>query len=45
MLVEYDHLLKDEPVWIDRAAQFARKNVDISVISSKTQLPFTHEKQ
>ncbi|WP_246938540.1 (Fe-S)-binding protein [Bacillus pinisoli] len=42
-LVEYDHLLKDDPVWSERAKTFAEKNVDISVILNELSLPFTKE--
>jgi len=31
-LIEYDHLLKDEPEWVDRAKQFSKKLKDISSI-------------
>jgi glycolate oxidase iron-sulfur subunit len=31
-LIEYDHLLKDEPEWADRAKQFSKKLKDISSI-------------
>lgn len=40
-LVEYDHLLKDDPDWAERAKVFSEKNVDISVILSELVLPFT----
>ncbi|TKC18101.1 (Fe-S)-binding protein [Robertmurraya kyonggiensis] len=43
MLVEYDHLLADEPEWAERAKNFARKNVDISVLLSNLPLPFKNE--
>ncbi len=43
MLVEYDILLENEPDWAERAKAFAAKNVDISVILSKFDLPFTKE--
>lgn len=39
-LVEYDHLLKAEPEWYERAKAFVEKNVDISVILSELSLPF-----
>lgn len=32
MMVEYDHLLADEPEWADRAQQFVRKTKDISQV-------------
>ncbi|OOE05557.1 glycolate oxidase [Anoxybacillus kestanbolensis] len=31
-LIEYDHLLKDDPVWADRAKAFVAKIKDVSVI-------------
>jgi len=40
MLVEYDQLLENEPDWHERAQQFVAKNVDVSVILSKANLPF-----
>ena len=43
MLVEYDHLLADEPEWAERAREFARKNIDISVLLSELSLPFRKE--
>lgn len=43
MLVEYDQLLENDPEWAERAKVFAEKNVDISVILSKFELPFTKE--
>ncbi|WP_102347592.1 (Fe-S)-binding protein [Bacillus sp. Marseille-P3661] len=43
MLVEYDHLLKNDPKWAERAKEFSKKAVDISVILSQLQLPFTHK--
>jgi glycolate oxidase iron-sulfur subunit len=42
-LVEYDELLADEVGWKDRAKEFSRKNVDISVILGQLRLPFTKE--
>jgi glycolate oxidase iron-sulfur subunit len=42
-LVEYDHLLKDEGEWHERAKAFAAKNVDISVILSELSLPMEKE--
>jgi glycolate oxidase iron-sulfur subunit len=42
-LVEYDHLLKGEPKWKERAKSFSGKNVDISVILGELYLPFTKE--
>lgn len=39
-LVEYDHLLEHDPEWVDRAKQFAQRNVDISVILGQLRLPF-----
>ncbi|NEU31609.1 (Fe-S)-binding protein [bacterium LRH843] len=39
LLVEYDHLLKDEPEWHDRAKQFAKKVKDISAILVEVGLP------
>ncbi|RNB85597.1 (Fe-S)-binding protein [Brevibacillus panacihumi] len=32
MMVEYDHLLADEPEWAERAEQFVRKTKDISQV-------------
>ena len=32
MLIEYDHLLADEPQWAERARQFAQKTRDISQV-------------
>ncbi|HWO77852.1 MAG TPA: (Fe-S)-binding protein [Bacillus sp. (in: firmicutes)] len=43
MLVEYGHLLADEPAWAERAREFARKNADISVVLSELSLPFKKE--
>lgn len=42
-LVEYDKLFADDTDWAERAEQFARKNVDISVILGELRLPFTKE--
>lgn len=42
-LVEYDKLFADDTDWAERAKQFARKNVDISVILGELRLPFTKE--
>lgn len=43
MLVEYDQLLENELEWHERAKQFVAKNVDVSVILSKANLPFKKE--
>lgn len=43
MLVEYGRLLEDDPDWKERAQAFADKNVDISVLLSELELPFTRE--
>lgn len=40
-LIEYDHLLKDDPVWADRAKAFAAKIKDVSVIL--VELGFHHK--
>ena len=42
-MVEYDKLLADDPEWASRAAEFARKSVDISVILGQLNLPFIKE--
>jgi glycolate oxidase iron-sulfur subunit len=42
-LVEYDHLLKDDSEWHERAKAFVAKNVDISVILAELTLPFVKE--
>ncbi|UTR12917.1 (Fe-S)-binding protein [Evansella sp. LMS18] len=39
-LVEYDHLLKDDPEWAARAKEFSQRNADISVILAELTLPF-----
>lgn len=41
-LVEYDHLLKGDPEWEERAAVFAKKNRDISQLLAECSLPFKH---
>ncbi|MCO7175882.1 (Fe-S)-binding protein [Sporolactobacillus kofuensis] len=41
-LIEYDHLLKDEPEWVDRAKQFVRKLKDISAILIALNFQKTH---
>ncbi|WP_461202545.1 (Fe-S)-binding protein [Anoxybacillus sp. TBDG-1] len=40
-LVEYDHLLKDDPVWAERAKAFVAKVKDVSVIL--VELGFHHK--
>lgn len=39
MLREYDHLLRDDPEWADRAGQFAAKVRDISEVLIELDLP------
>ncbi|WP_018132276.1 (Fe-S)-binding protein [Effusibacillus pohliae] len=44
MLIEYDHLLADEPEWAERATQFVQKSRDINVILAQLgPLPFRKE--
>lgn len=43
MLVEYDHLLADEPEWTKRAKSFAKRNKDISVILNELGISFKKE--
>jgi glycolate oxidase iron-sulfur subunit len=43
MLVEYDHLLAEDPEWAERAKAFVQKNKDISVILNKLGLDFQKE--
>ncbi|MFC4766806.1 (Fe-S)-binding protein [Effusibacillus consociatus] len=44
ILVEYDHLLADEPEWAERAQQFAAKSRDINqILSELGPLPFRKE--
>jgi glycolate oxidase iron-sulfur subunit len=38
MLIEYDHILKDDPKWYERAKAFSKKSVDVSVVLSKLDL-------
>ncbi|MFC0557970.1 (Fe-S)-binding protein [Halalkalibacter alkalisediminis] len=38
-LVEYDHLLKDDPEWYERAVLFSQKVTDISTILLEVGLP------
>ncbi|MFV8826766.1 (Fe-S)-binding protein [Alkalihalobacterium sp. APHAB7] len=39
LLVEYDHLLKDEPEWVERARNFARSVKDITEILVEVGMP------
>ncbi|WP_394582576.1 (Fe-S)-binding protein [Cytobacillus firmus] len=43
MLVEYDHLLAEDPEWAERARVFAQKNKDVSVILNKLGINFSRE--
>ncbi|MFJ8261028.1 (Fe-S)-binding protein [Rummeliibacillus sp. NPDC094406] len=43
MLIEYEKVFADDPEWAERAKQFSGHVVDISVILSKHDLPFTKE--
>ncbi|PWW28860.1 glycolate oxidase iron-sulfur subunit [Cytobacillus oceanisediminis] len=43
MLVEYDHLLAEDPEWAERAKAFVQRNKDISVILNKLGLDFQKE--
>lgn len=45
MLIEYEKVFADDPEWVERAKQFSKHVVDISVILSKQHLPFTKEIQ
>ncbi|MBM7634584.1 (Fe-S)-binding protein [Geomicrobium sediminis] len=42
MLVEYDHLLKDEPAWKERAERFSKKHADISMVLAQSNLTYNH---
>ncbi|GLB61933.1 (Fe-S)-binding protein [Cytobacillus sp. NCCP-133] len=43
MLVEYDHLLANDPEWAERAKVFVQKNKDVSVLLNKLGIDFSRE--